>query len=491
MIALTNGVWYAKERRESLDNLAVERNKFLQILMSIGDGVMVIDEEGRVIMLNQVAEKLTGWTIDEARGKHYKEVFVLSHEDEKLTINDPIEQAFETDTIQELGNHAVLRSKDGAKYHIEDSAAPIKDEKRMTVGVVLVFRDITERRKQRERIEYLSYHDELTDLYNRRRFEKELKRIDLAENLPISILSADMNGLKLTNDIFGHEASDMLLKSAAKVLKKVCRKKDIIARVGGDEFVVLLPGTSSEDAERIMEKIRDEFSRIKVKAIHGSISMGCHTKTHEDEEILHTLKAAESKMYSVKAIDRSKIKSTTIQTIIEELHRHNPEEKIHSKNVSEICESIDRHMHLPEDELRRLKEAGYLHDIGKIGLDEGILHKDEMLDHTQNETKEHVVIGYRILNSFDDTIDLAEPILTHHENWDGTGYPKGLKGEEIPKTARIIAVAETYDAMISQRGMHAKEAIQEIKKQAGFRFDPDIVDAFVEVMTDKDGKHYN
>ncbi|MGI6706516.1 MAG: diguanylate cyclase [Clostridia bacterium] len=489
MIALMNGIWYAKERRESLVKLAVERNKVLQILMSIGDGVMVVDREGHVQVLNLVAEKLTGWTNDEARGRHYKEVFVLSHEDEKLAISDPIEKVFKTDTIQVLENHAVLTSKDGVKYHIEDSAAPIKDEKKVTTGVVLVFRDITEKKEQRERIEYLSYHDELTGLYNRRRFEEELKRIDVKENLPISILSGDMNGLKLANDIFGHEAGDMLLKSAAKVLKSVCRKKDIIARVGGDEFVVLLPGTSSEDGEKIMKRIRDEFSRIRVKAIHGSISMGCHTKTHEDEEILQTLKVAESKMYSVKVTDRSKIKSSTIKTIIEELHRNNPNEKTHSKNVSEICESIGRYMHLPEHELRRLKEAGYLHDIGKIGLDEGVLHTDEMLtDHIQNEMKQHAVIGYRILNSFDDTIDLAEPILAHHENWDGTGYPKGLKGEEIPKSARIIAVAETYDAAIRRRGLNAKEAIQEIRKQAGYRFDPEIVDIFVKMMSDQDEK---
>lgn len=358
-------------------------------------------------------------------------------------------------------------------------------------GVGTYIEDITKEQAQRQRIEYLSYHDELTGLYNRSRFEEELKRIDVEENLPISILSGDMNGLKLANDIFGHEAGDMLLKSAAKVLKKVCRKKDIIARVGGDEFAVLLPGTSSEDAEKIMERIRDEFSRIRVKAIHGSISMGCDTKTHKDEGILQTLKVAESRMYSVKAMDRSKIKSSTIKTIIEELHRNSPKEKTHSKNVSEICESIGRHMHLPEHEVRRLKEAGYLHDIGKIGLDEGVLHKDEMLaDHIQNERKQHAVIGYRILNSFDDTVDLAESILAHHEKWDGTGYPKGLKGEEIPKSARVIAIAETYDAMISRNGTNAEEAVQEIKKQAGCRFDPEIVDAFVGMMADKDGKPY-
>ena len=192
MTLLMNGIWNSVERITAQEKLAYERNKYFQILISIGDGVMVVDRNGKVEMLNSVAEKLTGWSTSEASGRHYKEIFVLSHEQEGSTINDPIEDVFETGIIQELGNHAVLTSRDGTKYYLEDSAAPIKDEQNIIVGVVLVFRDITDKKKQREQIEYLSFHESLTGLYNRRFFEEELRRLDTERNLPLLLWEMSM-----------------------------------------------------------------------------------------------------------------------------------------------------------------------------------------------------------------------------------------------------------------------------------------------------------
>jgi diguanylate cyclase (GGDEF)-like protein/PAS domain S-box-containing protein len=483
IIALMNGVWNAKERREALVDLAIERNRFLQTLISIGDGVLVVDMEGKVTMLNKVAEKLTGWTTKEAVGRHYKDVFVLSHEDEKSIINDPIEGVINTNIVQELGNHAMLTSKDGTKYFLEDSAAPIKDDKDKTIGVVLVFRDVTEKKEQRRKIEYLSFHDSLTGLYNRMFFDEELKRLDTERNLPLSIIVGDVNGLKLTNDIFGHEAGDQLLQKMAEAFKKVCRADDIIARVGGDEFTLLLPKTTEEEANEIISRVRSQFAKMKVKAIKGSISMGCDAKTKANDDIQQTLRNAEKRMYSAKAIDREVVKTTTIGTIIETLHNINSTEAEHSRSVSEICENIGLAMNLTEVEIRKVKEAGFLHDIGKIALSENLLNKKENLtEQEQKELNQHPITGYRILNSFDSTLDLAESILAHHEKWDGSGYPKGLKGEEIPKLARIIAVAESYDTMTRYANMTCEEAVNELRKQDGIKFDPAVVDVFIKMI---------
>jgi len=487
VIALMNGVWHAKERREALVDLAIERNKFLQTLISIGDAVLVVDMEGRVTMLNRAAEKLTGWITDEAFGRDYREVFVLSHEDERCSINDPIADVMKTDTVQELGNHAVLTSKSGKKYYIEDSAAPIKDDKDNSIGIVLVFRDVTEKKEQRRRIEYLSFHDSMTGLYNRMFFEEELKRLDTARNLPLSIIVCDMNGLKLTNDIFGHEAGDLLLRKLAEVFKKVCRADDIIARVGGDEFTILLPRTTEEDAMVIIDRVRSQFSKERVKAIKGSVSMGCSTKTNMDTDILLTLRVAEERMYAAKTTDREDVKATTIGTIVETLHKSSPKEAEHSTNVSGICESIGMAMGLSEVKIRKVKEAGYLHDIGKIVISEKLANKySDLTDQEQKELAQHPITGYRILNSFDNTLDLAESILAHHEKWDGSGYPKGLKGMEIPLSARIIAVADRYDVMTSKQGQLSSEAaLGELEKKAGTEFDPIVVNAFVKIMAQK------
>lgn len=339
---------------------------------------------------------------------------------------------------------------------------------------------------ERNRLEYLSFHDSLTGLYNRMFFEEELRRLDTDRNLPISIIVGDMNGLKLTNDIFGHDAGDQLLIKLAEVLKKVCRADDIIARVGGDEFSILLPKTSNEEAKGIIKRVQDEFSKEKVEAIRGSISMGCATKFSAEQDIFQIAKSAEDLMYSAKTFDSEKAKATTLDTIIKTLHSRSSMQAEHSKNVAQICGDIALAMNLSEDETKRVKTAAYLHDIGKITLDNNLLEKyDNFTEQELMEFRQHPITGYRILNSFDDTLDLAEIILTHHENWDGSGYPKGLKGEEIPKLARIIALAESYQIMTHELGdksISSKEAVNEIRKQAGKRFDPNIVDVFINMM---------
>lgn len=483
LTALMNGVWNAKERRETLAAYTMERNKLLQTLISIGDGVIVVDLEGKVTMLNKVAENLTGWKMSEAQGLYYKKVFVLSHEDKSKTIKDPIADALKTDRVQELGNHAMLTSKYGKKYYLEDSAAPIKDNNNKTMGVVLVFRDVTEKKEQRSKIEYLSYHDSLTGLYNRMFFEEEVERIDAKENLPLSVIVGDINGLKLVNDIFGHEAGDTLIKNTAMVFKKVCRKNDIIARVGGDEFTILLPNTTKSDAKKIADRIKAEIANTNVNAIRGSISLGYESKTDSDQDLSEIEKTAEAMMYSAKAIDRDDLKASSLKAIIDTLHKIGPNEKAHSENVSDLCEKTGRAMDLSQDEIKRLREAGYYHDIGKIVLDVEFLKSDLSLSKEDRRQKaQHAVVGYRILNSFDSTLDFAESALTHHERWDGSGYPKGLKGEEIPIGARIIAVAESYDSMVNKEKLKSEEALQVLKQNEGSKFDPNIVDVFIKVI---------
>ncbi len=484
---LINGVWHDIEKRSAQENLSYERNKYLQTLISIGDGVMVVDKDGKIEMLNRVAERLTGWPLEEARGRYYKDVFRLSHENQSSSIEDPIEGVFKTNEIQEMGNNVILISKDGSTYYLEDSAAPIKDEAGEKAGVVLVFRDVTEKKEQRKKIEFLSFHDALTGLYNRRFFEEELIRINTKSNLPISIVMGDVNGLKLTNDIFGHEFGDLLLKSVSQVLGRVCRSDDIVARWGGDEFVLLLPKTTTEEAQTIIARIKDEFSREQVKAIKGSISMGVDTKYYESENISVVLTNAEQNMYAAKTLERDEVKSDVVRMIISTLHENSDREKEHSQRVSDLSLKLGKAMNLSEKKLRQLKDAAYLHDIGKIVLDPQVLNKNHGLSKEEwNEVKRHPIIGFRILNSFDDTLDLAEPVLAHQERWDGLGYPKGLKGEEIPVVARIIAVAESYDRMThdseNKKAINIEQAIQVMRENAGTQFDPQLALMLVDII---------
>ncbi|MDO9492727.1 HD domain-containing phosphohydrolase [Acetobacterium sp.] len=483
---LMNGVLTNVERRIIQKKLFEERSKYFQTLISIGDGVMVVDPAGKIEMLNKVAQNLTGWTNEEAKGKHYTKVFVLSHEDQRQEIQDPIEMAMATDQTQELKNHAVLTAKDGSLFHLEDSAAPIKNEKGETIGIVLVFRDVSEKKQQREKIEYLSFHDALTGLYNRRFLEAELLRLDTERNLPISIIMGDVNGLKLTNDIFGHAHGDIFLKKIADVMRKICRADDIIARWGGDEFVILLPKTTIEQAKQIKKRIKTEFARDGVKVIKGNISLGCDVKTAMEQSIVECLESAEEKMYAVKILERDDFKSTTLDSIITTLQSDSPQEEEHALRVSQWCHDLGVTMELPHVKIKRLKLAGYFHDIGKI-----VLHKDllvENSDHSEEELteiKKHPIMGYRILNAFDDTMSLADAVLHHHERWDGSGYPKGLKGEEIPFLARVVAVVSCYDRLTSAEegeklGSNQNPLIH-LEKMEG-QFDPEIKREFINMI---------
>ncbi len=490
-ILLMGGVWNAVIRREAQEKLSLERNKYQQTLLSIGDGVMVVDKDGKIEMLNPVAEELLGWSQEDAAGLPYKAVFALSHEKAEATINDPIEDALKTQAVQEMENHAVLTSRDGRRYYLEDSAAPIKDETGAVIGVVLVFRNVTEKKEQQQEIEYLSFHDALTGLYNRRFFEEEMRRLDTQRNLPVSIIIGDVNNLKLTNDVFGHTYGDMLLKRLAFVLRKICRADDIIARWGGDEFALLLPKTGLTETRQIVLRIREEFAKERIKAVKGSISMGAAVKLGAEDNILEAVNKAEEEMYLNKVMEHSEVMKGTLNAIVQMLHDLSPREKEHANRVSRLCSAMGKRLNMTEDEVKQLKDAGFLHDIGKVVLDNRLLENHYNLStHEWNEIKRHPVVGYRILNAFDDMPDLAQIVLAHQERWDGSGYPKGLKGEEIPRASRIIALAESYERRRSGaeniQPMSPEDALADILHDKGKQFDPALTDLFVEMMKTKD-----
>jgi len=368
-------------------------------------------------------------------------------------------------------------------------AKPLSEEA-MKTSLPLKVENAIELMKRNMEISYLSYHDFLTELYNRRFCEEEIQRLNTLENLPMSIIVGDINGLKLINDTFGHNKGDELLKRAAATIQSVCRIDDIVARWGGDEFIILLPKTKREEAEEVVDRIKYLYSEDQGNGIHGSISFGWDTKQTIDEEIARVFKNAEDDMYRNKTCENESVRSYMINTIINTLHEKNPREEMHSKRVSELCQAIGIEIGLSDIKIRMLKVGGLLHDIGKIAIEEGILNKQEKLTNQEwNEIKRHPDIGFRILSSSYEMQELAGYILAHHERWDGRGYPKGLKGEAIPKISRIIALADSYDAMTNERpyrtALTEETVINELRVNAGLQFDPEITRVFVEKVLGK------
>lgn len=479
-----------KERTFELENanemMLESRNQLKLILDSTAEAIFGLDLDGNCTFCNISSVKMLGY-------EHQSELVASN-------MHDKIHHSKKDGTKISLAECRIVKSmrngetfytddevfwrKNGTCFEVEYHVYPqIKDG--VIVGAVVIFMDITESRKAQKHIEYLSYHDSVTGVYNRMFFENELNRIDTKSNLPISIIYGDVNGLKLLNDILGHEKGDELLKKTSDVLKRICRNDDTVARIGGDEFVVLLANTEAKDSEKIIKRIRKEMGNEKIAGIKGSISVASATKIHSEQDIRGVLKNAETEMYKVKTLESRQVNSGMLTDIMESLHEKSQREKLHSINVGKMCEQIAIKMQLTENEVKKAKDAGFYHDIGKIALNNNILNKKGNLDDEENEEMmNHPLIGFRILNLFTETLDIAEGVLTHHERWDGTGYPKGLKGEEIPMVARIIAVAEGYDAMTNKlhgSGATHKEAIEDIKSKSGIKYDPVVVSNFIDL----------
>lgn len=380
-----------------------------------------------------------------------------------------------------------LRNKAGEWQWILTRGELIRDLNKKPSRWIGTNIDITHIKEAEREIMYLSFHDQLTGLFNRRFYEEELHRLDTMRNLPLSIIMADVNGLKLANDAFGHMFGDKLLKKAAEIFRKECRADEIVSRIGGDEFVIILPGTDRFGVEMLARRIRETIADVKVDMLELSVSLGWATKKHPREAIEDVFSKAEYDMYRHKLTESSLVKEQAINYILEGLFSRYPEERIHSQRVGILCEKAGIRMGMSGEDIEVLKAAALMHDIGQITLEADILNKPGKLDEAEwAEIKRHPEKGYLILNSVNRMAQQARYVLHHHERWDGKGYPNGLKGENIPLPSRTIGIADAYDAMTSIRpyraAMNIEEAINEIERNAGTQFDPAIAAVFCEII---------
>jgi diguanylate cyclase (GGDEF)-like protein len=491
------------ELERNREQLASANQQLLNIIDFLPDATFVINCQGKVVAWNRAIAELTGITKQEILGLgYYAYAFPFWGEPRPLLIdlvtadfdeirryypsaeqNGPILQAevFLSKLHQGRGIYALI------------SAAPLYDHAGNLVGAIETIHDISNRKKVEEQLRYLGWHDQLTGMYNRTYFEREIERFQHGEYSRLGLVMCDVDGLKSVNDSQGHAAGDRLLRSAAELITAAAQGNQIAARVGGDEFAILLPDCTLDEPQQIQRRLTELLDAHNQAALAGSepklsISLGWAI-SDDRKTVQEVFEEADNNMYRKKLHRSQSLHSNVIQILMKTLAARDFITEGHAERMKHLVQHLAERTGLPERKVQDLKLLAEIHDIGKIGIADNILFKPGVLTpEEQQEIQRHSEIGQSIAESAQELSYLSDWILKHHEWWDGSGYPLGLKGLEIPLECRILAIADAFDAMTSdrpyRRAMPTQEALAELVRGAGTQFDPELVKSFVALVTE-------
>ncbi len=462
--------------------LDTERTLFETTLINIADGIITIDAEGLVQFMNGPAETLTGWDNQEAKGRPLKEIFKTINAQTGGPQSTPFDDVVDKRETTQAPENTILVARDGVERYVSGKSTPILSTEDELLGIVIIVRDITEERQQQQEILNLSYIDPLTTLYNRRFYDGRKVLLDSEQYYPLALILADVNGLKLTNDAFGHDSGDELLRSVAATFKNDCPSSGVACRIGGDEFVILIPNCDEEMAHKITVGLLNNLKDKRVQEIPVSVSFGHAIKEDHSLPFEMLFKHAEDVMYQNKMVINLRYKKAVITTLVDRLFSRNEALKQHCETVANYCAELARVAGMPRDEIAQIRMAGLYHDLGRIAIDDAILTKDpqELTKSEQIEIRRHTEIGYNILSSVPENALIARTVLHHHERWDGRGYPQGLKGSAIPRSAQILGLVNLYVDEVEKNNGDLELSISFLEANSGILFDASLVSLFVE-----------
>ena len=468
------------DRKRGEERLRESEERFRQLAENIRE-VFYIYEEGILRYVSPAFAEIWGCppeTLFQDPEFHLKTIHPEDRDDVKRSIEKRSQQ--EVEVI-----YRIVRPDQSIRW-IKNRSFRISDDSHRIVGIAT---DITDLKLGEEKLRYLSLRDPLTGLYNRIYFEEEISRIEKTRRGTVGILSCDVDGLKLVNDTLGHDQGDRLLAAAARVIRDSFRGGDLAARIGGDEFAVILPNTTQSAVENACQRIQEavESYNTITPELPLSISIGFAIRNDSHKNLKDVYKEADNHMYRKKLYRTQSIRSTIVSTLINTLKARDLATERHASRLEKLLVRMAALIGLSESATADLSLLAKFHDIGKVGISDAILLKEGPFTPEEwAEMKRHCEIGYRIALSASDLVPIADWILKHHEWWDGQGYPLGIKGEEIPVECRLLAIADAYEALTSTRPYRRPcshwEAVAELRRHAGTQFDPEILEMFVKML---------
>lgn len=470
-------IYYVTLFRFSPRNV-LQRSRNLMI-NNMTSGSIFIDYNGTIFDINSQVLTILNLSLDQVIGRNYNSIAHPLMTSISLAIDQQSSgNIFFQDKTNPLNSYYLLKT------------SQVLDNGHHNIGTLILLTDVSELQHTLNQLEYVGSHDDLTGVYNRYYFQLQLKTLDIPDNYPLAVIVGDINGLKYVNDNFGHSAGDSLLVEAAESLINGFDQDCVVCRIGGDEFVILIPNSNTKDIQTSINKLESRVFSYSNEEQSIGISLDYAIKNDDSVSLQQVFKEADANMYLKKVMSGASSRDNNLQLLQKILSGKDIETNDHLNRTSHLAMKFASKLELDHSQTNDLILLSQLHDIGKTVIPDKILLKPASLDNKEWDImKSHSLKGYEIMSASPTLKGISKYILHHHEHYNGGGYPIGLIGNDIPYLSRIITIIDAYDVMtnirVYKKAMTSENAIAELKRCSNTQFDPELVSQFVEMVKDQ------